>query len=364
MQVQTQRRLCYFSAENIQLGISQLQAEIENGLNYVGYDSEFSQQKDGKQILSLIQIASRDTAYLFHVHGMNFFPEGLSRILKNDKVVKIGFGLQQDIIVLYNTFRVQVNFLDLQLILFIINQKSFSLKEAVEKYCGKILPKTHSGTHWQWGGELDETKKRYAADDAFACIDLWHIVGMNIPNLKMIPKIVSPQPPREIITKSMADIEETEYERAIEWLQRFPPTTGPKETQNKLINSYGPWQCYTTKEREAMSIVVTDRLFKSSNGNSPPIVIIVEKKKDSPRLENINEKDIVNVKRFMKSMWFGEPRQKEKLVNQVANSCNTISFFTKGMHEKREEISALIDVLVSRGEIELNKGFLSYKILN
>lgn len=345
-----ERKYFYFSQEDLGTGAALLLEEINEGVHILGFDSEFT-QKDSVQHLSLIQLATSKHAYLFHVHGISSLPDGLLRILKNDKVAKIGFGLQQDYIVLYSTFKVQITCLDLQVLLYASHVgKTFSLKEAVETYCGYKLSKNHTGVHWQWGGELDESKKKYAADDSFACIDLWEVLKPKNGNSLVTT------PPRECQTKDMKTslTEEQvnrEVEKAFKWLATFEPTSSQEATYNKLFVSYGPWQGFSEKDKKYISRVTAERHFDAYLGRK-------KSDKDSPR--NTSDIDIEVIKKFLPGFWTGEARQKEKVINHIANSCNNLSFFSMSMIDKRKEVEKLIGIMIEKNLLKFDRGFLSY----
>lgn len=336
------RRHAYFSQEHLSTGAGLLQNEIDAGVHILGYDSEFTQQKDGKQVLSLIQIATNDVAYLFHVHGVSVFPLALERILKNDKVAKIGFGLGQDYKVMFDTFCLHISCLDLQTILLADTGKTFSLKEAVEKYCQYTMQKHHNGIHWQWAGELDESRRKYAADDAFACRDLWDV-------LRPTKTEKQPSPPvsveREYICPFSEEVKAKELEKAFKWMKEFPPTSGPKETFNKLFNSFPGWQVFNARDKEYMCRLASEKYHN----------------RESSYGKTNEDRDIDAIKKFLPTFWSGEPRQKDKISNHIANSCSGVSFASLPLKDKKIEAEKLINIMIERGYLSVDRGFISHK---
>lgn len=174
------RNILYFEQDHLDEGATIIQNRINNGeITVIAYDSEFTHFNGGRHILSLIQLATDEEVYLFHVHGIKEIPYVLGKILKNN-IPKIGFALQQDYIVFRDTFRFTISFLDIQILLNATHGVIFSLKNAVEKFCGYTISKSHSGVVWRWDRRLDDSRKIYAAQDAYACYDLWSVIHVSL----------------------------------------------------------------------------------------------------------------------------------------------------------------------------------------
>jgi ribonuclease D len=115
----------------------------------------------------LIQLATDDTAYLFQI-GATPALDVLRAILESSAVLKVGFGLSDDV------KRLQVKLgitaakvLDLSVALRGGQRNDFGAKTAVAKFFGLRLQKSKKTTTTNWANaRLSERQILYAADDA------------------------------------------------------------------------------------------------------------------------------------------------------------------------------------------------------
>jgi len=372
----TGRSLLFYDAEHVSVGAVHLQREIEtNNVTELGFDQEFSQIKEGnntpKQRLSLIQLSTDKVAYLFHVHNLKEIPEGLLKIIKNDKIVKIGYGMNQDYHVLYSTFGIQSSFLDLQLILQLMYKRTYSLQDAVSMLCTYKITKKHSGSNWAWEGPIDDSKKRYAAEDAFACLDLWKVFSNKLGG---VPSSVLPIISVQQNVPLSDEIVEREVKLAVIWFSSFPTPRDVSAAEKQLQNSYGAWQkypselklrlCRLTAEKVISNAIyspTTAEVTKNSSRISPPKSS--QKKRYSGSSDSsgsdkelstgdVPDSNMKLAKTFLSQFHpKDEPRKKEAFVNQITNSMSGLSIkhFPPSSVEKRRAYAIILVAAMIKG---------------
>jgi ribonuclease D len=115
----------------------------------------------------LIQFATDDTAYLFQI-GATPAIDVLRAILESDAVLKVGFGLSDDLKRLYGKLGItSAKVLDLSVALRGSQRNDFGAKSAVAKFFGLRLQKSKKTSTTNWANaRLSERQILYAADDA------------------------------------------------------------------------------------------------------------------------------------------------------------------------------------------------------
>lgn len=140
----------------------------------LGFDTESrpSFKKGMENGISLIQLSNDDKAWLFRVNKIGI-PASLKRFLENDSVLKIGAGLQDDIkrIRKKETFA-PAGFLDLQKYVEAFNIESKSLKKMVAIVLGYKISKSQQMSNWD-SDTLSDQQQRYAATDAWVCLEIY-----------------------------------------------------------------------------------------------------------------------------------------------------------------------------------------------
>lgn len=377
----------FFESEDVEKGASLLQGEIElYQLSHLGFDQEFSQVKEGnntpKQKLSLIQLATQKTAYLFHVHHLRSIPDVLLKIIKNDKIVKIGFGLNQDYHVLYASYGVQVSYLDLQLILQINHKRAYSLQDAVSMFCDYKITKKHSGHNWAWEGPIDDSKKRYAAEDAFACLDIWKSLNSNFKEAST-PITKLPESQQSHLTIDAERFDE-EVSSAIKWFSTFPKPRDVGAAEKQLQNSYRPWinypselktkLCKCTAEKVIYGSVVQPVITRTSSRVSPPKSM--PKKRDSGSSEGSNsdkevsikdvpENDMKTAKSFLCQFHpKDELKKRDAIINQITNSASGLSikyFPSSSIEKRRAYATVLVSAMVEHGYLREDGNYVALR---
>ncbi|NXS53533.1 WRN helicase, partial [Brachypteracias leptosomus] len=141
----------------------------------VGFDVEWppSYTKGKLARIALIQLCvAEDKCYLFHISSMSGFPKGLKRLLEDERIAKVGVGIEGDHWKLLSDFAIHlrscVELAD------VANEKLrckelWSLNGLVKHLFGQQLLKDKSIRCSNWEEfPLKEEQKLYAATDAYA----------------------------------------------------------------------------------------------------------------------------------------------------------------------------------------------------
>jgi len=115
----------------------------------------------------LIQLATDDKAYLFPLTGRPAL-DGLRVILESPQVLKVGFGLRDDLRRLQTKLGISsVNILDLAIALRQGKRADVGAKTAVARLFGQRLRKSKKTSTTNWSNpRLTERQMLYAANDA------------------------------------------------------------------------------------------------------------------------------------------------------------------------------------------------------
>ncbi|MDL2256130.1 3'-5' exonuclease domain-containing protein 2 [Parabacteroides sp. OttesenSCG-928-G06] len=140
----------------------------------VGFDTETrpSFRKGQRFLISLMQISTEDTCYLFRLN-MTGIPQSLENFLKSKKTEKIGLSLRDD----FNAMRkrtaaIPANFIDLQNYVGKFGIEDASLQKIYAILFGKKISKGQRLTNWD-ADILTESQQKYAALDAWACLKIY-----------------------------------------------------------------------------------------------------------------------------------------------------------------------------------------------
>jgi len=154
----------------------------------IGFDTE-SKPTFAKGEVStgphLIQLATDDKAYLFRVSGRPAL-EGLRAILESPQVLKVGFGLRDDLLRLETKLGISsIHVLDLALALRQGQRADVGAKTAVARFFGQRLQKSKRTSTTNWSNPLlTERQMLYAANDAQVALRVyrsWRQVGVSAP---------------------------------------------------------------------------------------------------------------------------------------------------------------------------------------
>ncbi len=141
----------------------------------LGFDTETrpSFRKGHKNKVSLIQLATRDKAYLFRINRIGMPPE-LAGVLANPEVIKAGVAVHDDIRFLKSVRRFNpAGFIDLQSFVRNFGIQSSGLKKLTAIVLGFRISKRQQVTDWE-AEELSEPQLVYAATDAWVCYEIYN----------------------------------------------------------------------------------------------------------------------------------------------------------------------------------------------
>jgi ribonuclease D len=122
----------------------------------------------------LVQLATDDAAYLFQIGAMPAV-EVLKAVLESDAILKVGFGLSDDVKRLRAKLGIETsNVLDLSTALRKNERNTLGAKTAVARFFGKKLQKSKKITTTNWAlPRLSEKQILYAADDAHVALKIY-----------------------------------------------------------------------------------------------------------------------------------------------------------------------------------------------
>ena len=154
--------------------------ETEKAVDYLlkcpllGLDTETKPSfKKGRQnLVSLLQVSSLDTCFLFRLHITGLTP-ALVRLLEDIQVPKVGLSLGDDVLSLHKRGDFKPGYLiDLQDHMRELGVEDLSLQKLYANFFSQKISKTQQLSNWE-KDILDEKQKIYAATDAWACIMLY-----------------------------------------------------------------------------------------------------------------------------------------------------------------------------------------------
>lgn len=122
----------------------------------------------------LVQLATDEAAYLFQI-GAAPAVEVLKAVLESRTILKVGFGLQDDVKRLRAKLGIDaLNVLDLSTALRKGERNTLGAKTAVAKFFGQKLQKSKKITTTNWSlPRLSEKQILYAADDAHVALKIY-----------------------------------------------------------------------------------------------------------------------------------------------------------------------------------------------
>jgi RNA polymerase sigma factor for flagellar operon FliA len=154
----------------------------------IGFDTESKPTFAKGEVSSgphLIQLATDDKAYLFPIAG-NMALDCLRDILESSRVLKVGFGLRDDLRRLQTKLAVDAkNVLDLAIALRQEKRADVGAKTAVARFFGQRMQKSKRTSTTNWANpKLTERQLLYAANDAHVALRVyraWRQAGAAIP---------------------------------------------------------------------------------------------------------------------------------------------------------------------------------------
>ena len=149
----------------------------------IGFDTESKptfnkgEQSDGPH---LIQLATDDIAYLFPI-GRLFYSEVLTAVLESTTILKVGFGLGDDVKRLKTKCGIgSAHVLDLSVALRQDSRNDVGAKTAVARLFGSHLRKSKKTSTSNWAKfPLTERQILYAANDAHVALRIYRFWRKN-----------------------------------------------------------------------------------------------------------------------------------------------------------------------------------------
>lgn len=154
--------------------------ETEKAVNYLlsqpmlGVDTETrpSFRKGDIHKVALLQVSTDDTCFLFRLNMIGI-TSAIMRLLENTQVPMIGLSWHDDILSLQRRKKFSPGlFVDLQNLVGKIGIEDLSLQKIYANIFGKKISKRQQLSNWD-AAVLNDKQKRYAATDAWACLQLY-----------------------------------------------------------------------------------------------------------------------------------------------------------------------------------------------
>ena len=145
---------------------------------FLGIDTETrpSFRRGKLNQVSLLQVATDEICFLFRLNMMGITP-AIVRLLENTEVPMIGLSLKDDIVSLKRRQNFTPGrFIDLQKMVGQLGIEDMSLQKLYANFFGQKISKRQQLTNWD-ADVLSDRQKRYAATDAWACIQMYREIG-------------------------------------------------------------------------------------------------------------------------------------------------------------------------------------------
>lgn len=146
-----------------------------NKYQVLGFDTETKPafKKGVKHQMALIQISNSHDAWLIRTNKIGF-PKELLEFLEDENILKVGVGLNDDMRRMREVSKFKpAGFLDLQKYVEAFNIESKSLKKIVAIVMGYKISKSQQMSNWE-STDLSEMQQRYAATDAWVCLEVYN----------------------------------------------------------------------------------------------------------------------------------------------------------------------------------------------
>ncbi len=154
--------------------------EAEKAVDYLlssdilGVDTETrpSFKKGNTSKVALLQVSTRDTCFLFRLNMMGLCAP-VKRLLENTTVPMVGISWHDDMLMLHKRGEFKAGrFIELQKMVGLIGIEDLSLQKIWANLFSQKISKRQRLTNWE-ADVLTDSQKRYAALDAWACIQIY-----------------------------------------------------------------------------------------------------------------------------------------------------------------------------------------------
>lgn len=149
----------------------------------LGFDTESRPSfKKGKSYpTALIQLSTEQRAWLLRVSRIGY-PKRLVELLANPDKLKVGLGLNDDLRRMRSDFQFEPGgFLDLQQYVTAFRIEEKGLKKLSGIVLGRRISKSQQVSNWD-SDLLTEAQLRYAATDAWICLEIYNTLKNSISN--------------------------------------------------------------------------------------------------------------------------------------------------------------------------------------
>ena len=155
--------------------------ETERAVRYLlahpllGLDTETrpSFKKGHQFIVSLLQVSTPDTCFLFRLNHTGLTP-ALKRLLEDETVDKVGLSWHDDINSLHRLGDFKPGrFIEIQKLVNQIGIEDLGLQKLYANLFGQKISKRQQLSNWE-ADILTDRQKLYAATDAWACINIYN----------------------------------------------------------------------------------------------------------------------------------------------------------------------------------------------
>lgn len=140
----------------------------------VGIDTETrpSFKKGKTNNVALLQISTTDHCWLIRLNRTGF-TEDIKNFLENKNITKVGLSLKDDFRLLGKSIKIKPEaYIELQQYVENFGIKEKSLQKIYGILFGQKISKSQRLTNWE-ADELTESQKRYAATDAWSCLEIY-----------------------------------------------------------------------------------------------------------------------------------------------------------------------------------------------
>lgn len=160
--------------------VIQTAGEADRAVNYLmqfpqlGIDTETRPnfKPGGMNPVALLQISTPEACFLFRLNRFGL-TDSLVQLFTSETVEKIGLSLHDDWAQLRKRKEFQpVNYVELQDYVKPFGIKDMSLQKLYANFFGQKISKNQRLTNWE-ADVLTEPQKRYAATDAWSCLQLY-----------------------------------------------------------------------------------------------------------------------------------------------------------------------------------------------
>ncbi len=150
-------------------------AEFLSTQTILGFDTETKPtfKKGQRNEVSLLQVSTSEQAFLFRLNHIGF-PDKIRNVLEKDKIIKVGAAVHDDLLGLKritDSFYPE-SFFDLNDELKKVGFHNVGVRNLSAMVLGIRISKSEQVSNWE-AEELTTKQQRYAATDAWACLEVY-----------------------------------------------------------------------------------------------------------------------------------------------------------------------------------------------